>query len=72
MSEEGQTILAWGIAIFSVLLPIANYVSFSRALRRTAERMRQRRMARGLPAEPDTRRRWKNYSRGTDWDRYAR
>ena len=62
--------LTWALALLVVLLPIANYVSFSRALRRTAARRRARRIAQGLPPEPDTRRRWKNYTRNTAWDRY--
>lgn len=61
----------WLIGAFLILMPIANYVSFSRALRRAAERRKARRLAQGLPAEPDTRRRWKTYTRNTAWDRYS-
>lgn len=59
------------LAILVFLLPIANYVSFSRALRRAADRRRAQRIAQGLPAEADTRRRWKHYTRNTAWDRYS-
>ncbi len=63
--------LTWVLVLLVVLLPIANYISYSRALRRTAARMRARRIAQGLPPEQDTRRRWKTYTRNTRWDRYS-
>lgn len=63
--------LTWGLVILVILLPIANYVSFARAMQRAAKRRRAQRIAQGLPAEPDTRRAWKTYTRNTRWDRYS-
>lgn len=62
---------SWLIGALLILMPIANYISYSRALRRTAARRRAQRIAMGLPPEPENRRRWKGYTRNTAWDRYS-
>lgn len=63
--------LTWALVVVLLLLPIANYVSFARAIQRAAKRRRAQRIAQGLPPKPSTDRRWKNYTRHTRWDRYS-
>ncbi len=58
-----MSLLTGILIIMFILWPVAAGVSYARALRRSQERMRARRLAEGRLPEPSTHRRWKTYRR---------
>ena len=62
--------LIWALIILIALAPLANYISFAMAMRRSEARRRARRLAMGLPTQPSNRRAWKNYTHHVARGRY--